>query len=60
METLGISAYAPQVHVDLARAAQALRDEDGYDRGLLTAHRLFLQAGAPARAEEVLSLVESY
>ncbi len=56
VETLGISAYAPQIHRQLADAARASGDKDGAERELRTAHRLFLEAGAPARAEEVLAL----
>jgi adenylate cyclase len=59
VETFGIQAYAPQIHVDLAAAARASGDKNGYDRQLRTARRRFLEVGAPARAEEVLALVES-
>ena len=59
VETFGISAYAPQIHLELARAAQASGDKDRSDRELRMAHRLFLKAGAPARAGEVLALVDS-
>jgi tetratricopeptide (TPR) repeat protein len=59
VETAGLSAYAPQIHLELAHAARASGDKAGYDLGLQTAHRLFLDAGAPARAAEVLALVGS-
>jgi ATP/maltotriose-dependent transcriptional regulator MalT len=59
VQTFGISAYAPQIHLELANVARASGDKDGYERELRTAHRLFLETGAPARAKEVLALVES-
>jgi tetratricopeptide (TPR) repeat protein len=59
LETCGISAYVPQIHRELADVARASGDKDGSKRALRTAHRLFLGAGAPARAAEALALVGS-
>ncbi|MGH9008267.1 MAG: BTAD domain-containing putative transcriptional regulator [Acidimicrobiia bacterium] len=59
VETFGLTAYAPQVHLDRAAAARAGGDKDAEEQELRTAHRLFLEAGAPARAAEALALVGS-
>jgi class 3 adenylate cyclase/DNA-binding winged helix-turn-helix (wHTH) protein len=59
VETSGVSAYAPQIHQELAHVAGAAGDKETCERRLRTAYRLFLEAGAPARAAEALALVES-
>ena len=58
VEMFGISAYAPQIHLELATAARASGHKEDYGRELRTAHRLFLEAGAPTRAAEALALVD--
>ncbi|MDB5063579.1 MAG: adenylate/guanylate cyclase [Chloroflexi bacterium] len=57
LETLGIRALIPHIHLELGRLAQMAGDEQGYDRELRTAHRLFREIGARGRAEEVASLI---
>lgn len=59
VETLGIRAFAPQIHLERAHLALGVGDEPRCERELRTAHRLFLDVGAPARAQEVASLVQS-
>jgi class 3 adenylate cyclase/tetratricopeptide (TPR) repeat protein len=50
VEVLGISAYAPQIHADLAYANRAVGELPAYENELRTAHRRFIEAGAPSRA----------
>ncbi len=57
VETLGLRAFAPQIHLERGRLTLTTGDEAAYARELEAAHRLFLEIGAPARAEEVASLV---
>ena len=58
VETFGLTAYAPQLHLDRAAAARATGDKEAEELALRTAHRMFFEAGAPARAAEALALVE--
>jgi hypothetical protein len=59
VETLGLRAYEPHLHLTRAELARALGDDAGFDRELEVAHRLFLDVGARGRAEEVAALVKS-
>jgi hypothetical protein len=59
VETLGLRAYEPHLHLTRAELARALGDDAGFDRELEVAQRLFLDVGARGRAEEVAALVRS-
>jgi class 3 adenylate cyclase/tetratricopeptide (TPR) repeat protein len=50
---LSARAYAPFLHVELARLGGLKGDEGTRQRELREAHRLFLEIGAPIRAAEV-------
>jgi adenylate cyclase len=56
VEASGIRSYAPHIHLEVGRIAHAVGDNAGYQREVECAHRLFLDVGATARAEEVGSL----
>jgi adenylate cyclase len=59
VQALGIRVYAPHLHLEFAHLARAVGDEAGCERSLRRARDLFLEVGAPARAEEVASLTRS-
>lgn len=46
-------AYAPRVNVERSELARLLGDDATRQRELREAHRLFLEIGAPIRAEQV-------
>jgi adenylate cyclase len=49
----GARAYEPLVHVELAELARQRGDEDGHERELRQAHRLFSEIGASGHAERL-------
>ena len=49
----GAKSYEPFLHVECAELARLLGDETARRRELCEAHRLFLEIGAPIRAEQV-------
>ena len=49
----GAKAYEPLVHVELAELARQSGDQDGRERELREAHRLFSQIGASGHAERL-------
>jgi len=49
----GAKSYEPFLHVARAELARLTRDETTRERELREAHRLFLEIGAPIRAEQV-------
>jgi adenylate cyclase len=49
----GAKAYEPQIHTELAELARRLGDEEGCERALRTAHRLFTEIGATGHAERL-------
>jgi adenylate cyclase len=49
----GAKAYEPLVHVELAELARENGDEDGHERELREAHRLFTEIGACGHAERL-------
>jgi hypothetical protein len=53
LEMSGAKSYAPFLHVERAELARLTGDEATRQRELREAHRLFLEIGAPIRAEQV-------
>jgi adenylate cyclase len=53
VEATGARAHAPFIHVERAALAHLLGDEATRQRELREAHRLFIEMGATARAEQV-------
>jgi tetratricopeptide (TPR) repeat protein len=53
LEMSGAKSYEPFLHVERAELARLTGDEAARQRELREAHRLFLQIGAPIRAEQV-------
>jgi tetratricopeptide (TPR) repeat protein len=53
LEMSGAKSYEPFLHVERAELARLKGDEASRDRELREAHRLFLEIGAPIRAEQV-------
>jgi tetratricopeptide (TPR) repeat protein len=51
----GSKAYEPLVHVELAELAHQGGDEEGRERELREAHRLFTEMGATGHAERLAS-----
>jgi class 3 adenylate cyclase/tetratricopeptide (TPR) repeat protein len=51
----GAKAYEPLVHVELAELARQCGDEEGRERELREAHRLFTEIGASGHAERLLA-----
>jgi adenylate cyclase len=49
----GAKAYEPLVNVELAELARQRGDEEGHERGLREAHRLFTELGATGHAERL-------
>ena len=49
----GAKAYEPLVHVELAELARQSGDEEGRERELREAHRLFTEIGATGHAERL-------
>src|SRR5206468_8342268 len=49
----GAKAFEPLVNVELAELARQSGDQEGRERALREAHRLFTEIGATARAEQV-------
>ena len=49
----GAKSYEPFLHVERAELARLTGDETTRQRELREAHRLFLEIGAPIRAEQV-------
>jgi tetratricopeptide (TPR) repeat protein len=49
----GARAHEPLVHVELAELARQRGDEDGHERELREAHRLFTEVGASGHAERL-------
>jgi tetratricopeptide (TPR) repeat protein len=50
---MGAKAFEPLVHVELAKLAHQLGDEEGSERELREAHRLFTEIGASGHAEHL-------
>jgi hypothetical protein len=53
LEMSGAKSYEPFLHVERAELARLTGDEPTRQRELREAHRLFLEIGAPIRAEQV-------
>jgi class 3 adenylate cyclase/tetratricopeptide (TPR) repeat protein len=53
IEMSGAKSYEPFLHVERAELARLVGDNTARQRELREAHRLFLEIGAPIRAEEV-------
>ena len=53
IEATEARVFTPQVHVERAALARVLGDEATRQRELREAHRLFIEMGATARAEQV-------
>jgi tetratricopeptide (TPR) repeat protein len=53
LEMSGAKSYEPFLHVERAELARLRGDDDARQRELHEAHRLFLDIGAPIRAEQV-------
>jgi hypothetical protein len=53
LEMSGAKSYAPFLHVERAELARLSGDDAAPQRELREAHRLFLEIGAPIRAEQV-------
>ena len=53
LEMSGAKSYEPFLHVERAELARLNGDEAARQRELREAHRLFLEIGAPIRAEQV-------
>jgi tetratricopeptide (TPR) repeat protein len=53
VEMTGAKSYEPFLHVERAELARLTGDERSRQRELREAHRLFLEIGAPIRAEQV-------
>ena len=53
LEMSGAKSYEPFLHVERAELARLTDDEPSRERELREAHRLFLEIGAPIRAEQV-------
>jgi hypothetical protein len=53
LEMSGAKSYEPLLHVERAELARLTGDEATRRRELREAHRLFLEIGAPIRAEQV-------
>jgi hypothetical protein len=49
----GAKSYEPFLHVERAELARLSGEDTACQRELCEAHRLFLEIGAPIRAEEV-------
>src|SRR5215472_6687185 len=53
LEMSGAKGYEPCLHVERAELARLTGDEATRRRELREAHRLFLEIGAPIRAEQI-------
>jgi tetratricopeptide (TPR) repeat protein len=53
LEMSGAKSYEPFLHVGRAELARLVGDENAHQRELREAHRLFVEIGAPIRAEQV-------
>ena len=53
LEMSGAKSYEPFLHVERAELARVVGDEVGRQRELREAQRLFVEIGAPIRAEQV-------
>ncbi len=53
LEMSGAKSYEPFLHVERAELARLNGDDTTRQRELREAHRLFLEIGAPIRAEQV-------
>jgi hypothetical protein len=53
LEMSGAKSYEPFLHVERAELARLTGDDAARERELREAHRLFLEIGAPIRAEQV-------
>ena len=53
MEATDARLYAPSIHVERARLARLRGDAAACERERDAAHRLFIEMGAPARAEQI-------
>jgi hypothetical protein len=53
LEMSGAKSYEPFLHVERAELARLTGNQAARERELFEAHRLFLEIGAPIRAEEV-------
>jgi hypothetical protein len=49
----GAKAYEPLVHIELAELAHQSGDQEGHERELREAHRLFSEIGASGHAERL-------
>ena len=59
LEMSGAKSYEPFLHVERAELARLSGDDAARERELREAHRLFLEIGAPIRAEQVAKELES-
>jgi len=55
LEMSGAKSYEPFLHVERAELARLTGDDTARRRELQEAHRLFLEIGAPIRAEQVVT-----
>ncbi|MGH2951348.1 MAG: hypothetical protein ACRDKX_04815, partial [Solirubrobacterales bacterium] len=53
VERTQAQAFEPFMRAELAELARQTGDEEGHQRELAEAHRLFIEVGAPARAERL-------
>ena len=53
MRETGAKAYEPLVHVELAELARQSDDQEGHERELRKAHRVFSEIGARGHAERL-------
>ena len=51
----GVRRAAPDLHCYLARLGRLIRDEDTYERGMERTRALYVELGAPARADRLLA-----
>jgi hypothetical protein len=55
---LGAKAYEPMIHVELANLARQAGDEEGREREVREAHRLFTENGAAGHADRLAGELE--
>jgi len=53
VEETGAKSHLPFIHLERAALARIVRDDASRERSLREAHRLFIDMGAPIRAEQV-------
>jgi tetratricopeptide (TPR) repeat protein len=55
----GANSYAPLVQLERAELARAVGDAETYERALREVHQLFVEIGAPLRAERIEKIVSA-